>query len=269
MLGCGGAEGEGRESVRELDEATDVTDDMTPDAPVNDPPPPEPEVPATPPLDTDMTVPDTSDDDPERCRPGAGVSGSPRTIPEAIALLNSLPRPTSLACFMQSLDRPLTLFLTESSQSLQPATGPQSPRTFVLQGDLAMSIVFDGEASNTLEFGYRTSRYRSIKAELLFPIRRDVSESTLFDRIQVSPRTTVCGSCHVAEALQDFPGFPNGVFESDVYVPFEVFEVELDSLKAEAAACDANAEPERCELLSAVFDHGETVRGQMRGTSEE
>jgi hypothetical protein len=269
VLGCGGAEGaspSSLEPVEEPDEAMEVPGGATPEAPVNDPPGTEPETPVMPPVD--MMLPDTSGDDTDRCAPGAGASGSPRTIPEAIELINSLPKPTSLACFIQSLDRPLTLFMTESYQSLQPATGPESPRTFVLRDDLEMSIVFDGEASNTLEFGYLTSSSRSIKAEILFPIRTNVRESTLFDRIQASPQTTVCGSCHVAEVLRDFPGFPNGVFESDVYEPFDIFEVELESMKAEAAACDESAEPYRCELLSAVFDHGETVQGRVKGSDE-
>jgi len=263
LIGCGGAEGGSPATLEpvEVPERRDMPPMTTPVPPMNEPPATEPE----PPPPSEVTP---SGDDPDRCQPGAGASGSPRTIPEAIELINSLPRPTSLACFLQSLDRPLTLFMTESDQSLQPATGPQSPRTFVLRDDLEMSIVFDGEASNTLEFGYRTSSARSIKAEILFPIRRDVSESTLFDRIEVSPYTSVCGACHIAEVRADFPGFPNGVFESEVFEPFGIFEVELDNLKAEAGSCDENAEPDRCELLSAIFDHGETVQGQLQDTRE-
>jgi hypothetical protein len=263
VLGCGGGEGGSpttSEPVEEPGEMMNMPTMTTPLPPVNDPPAMETEVPPS-----NVTPPG---EDPDRCRPGEGASGSPRTIPEAIELLNSLPRPTSLACFLQSLDRPLTLFMTESDQSLQPATGPQSPRTFVVRDDLAMSIVFDGEASNTLEFGYRTSNSRSIKAEILFPIRRDVNESTLFDRIEVSPYTSVCGACHVAEVRADFPGFPNGAYESEVFEPFGIFEVELESLKAEVATCDEEVEPYRCELLSAVFDYGETVQGQLSATRD-
>ena len=43
-----------------------------------------------------------------RCRPPAGVSGYPKTTQAALDLLNALPKPTSVACFVESLDRPLT-----------------------------------------------------------------------------------------------------------------------------------------------------------------
>ena len=276
VFGCGGGEGgeggspTGPESLEEPGEMMDVP--PPPVAPVNDPPATPSEVPlvtdVTAPDGTGMTVPDSSSDDPDRCRPAAGVSGSPTTIPQALELINALPKPTSLACFLQALDRPLTLFMTESALSLQPSSGARSPRTFVLRNELEMSIVFDGETSNTLELGYRTSDIRSIKAEVAFPVRRAVSESTLFDRIQETQRTTVCGRCHVREVHLDYPGFPNGVFESDVYKSLVIFDVELESLKAEAATCDENTEFYRCELLSALFDHGETVQGQLTSSEE-
>jgi hypothetical protein len=199
------------------------------------------------------------------CKPANGVSGSPKTISDAIILINTLPKPTSLECFLQALDRPLTLYMTSSDQSLQPAPGPRSPRTFVLRDDLEMSIVFEGLASNTLEFGYRPEISRSIKTEIIFPVTRDLSEDTIFDRIVKTPRTTECGACHVGEAHEEYPGFPAGVYVSDVNPPYDIFEVKIDSLKEEASSCDKVAEPYRCGLLSAIFDYGDTVQGVLRG----
>jgi hypothetical protein len=131
-----------------------------------------------------------------------------------------------------------------------------------------MSIVFEGEASDTLEFGFRPQISRSIKTEIAFPVTTDVSEATIFDRIRQSDRTTVCGACHVDEQHVDFPGFPTGVFESDVFEPYEVYEVKLDVLQNENTICDEAAEPYRCGLLSAIFDHGETLQGKLRGARE-
>jgi hypothetical protein len=202
------------------------------------------------------------------CRPALGVSGAPTNISEAIILLNTLPKPTSLACFLEALERPLTVYMTKSPNSLQPAPGARSPRTFILRGDFEMSIVFEGEASNTLEFGFRPTPSRSIKTEIVFPVARDVSEDTIFSRIQVTPRTTICGACHVGEEHRDFPGFPSGVFESDVFPPYDFEEVSVDSLRPEAESCDEAAEPYRCELLAALFDHGELVQGKLRGLEE-
>jgi hypothetical protein len=215
-----------------------------------------------------VTPRDTTPPESAGCKPATGVSGSPTTISEAIILINTLPKPTSLACFLEALDRPLSLYMTSNDQSLQPAQGPRSPRTFILRDNLEMSIVLDGMASNTLEFGFRPEISRSIKAEILFPVTRDVSESTLFDRIVQTPRTTKCGNCHVGEGKEAYPGFPNGVYASDVNAPYEIFEVKLDALQTEASTCDKTAEPYRCGLLSALFDHGDVNQGLLRGKQE-
>jgi hypothetical protein len=202
------------------------------------------------------------------CKPALGVSGSPETITQVIILLNTLPRPTTLACFLEALDRPLTLYMTKSDDSLQPSPGARSPRTFVLRGDLELSVVLDGSARDTLEFGYHYAPGRTIKAEVAFPLTRDVSERSLFDRVQVTPRTTKCGMCHVAEAHEDYPGFPIGVFASDILEPFAMDEVSIESMQAETESCDPATEEYRCGLLSALFSHGEVVSGFLRGRDE-
>jgi hypothetical protein len=233
---------------------------------------PEPEVmmemtPAPMPSDTPdppVEPPDDEEIDPNApCRPANGVSGRPENISQAIILLNTLPKPVTLECFLQALDRPLSIYMTSSNDSLQPSPGARSPRTFIINGNLAMSIVFDGSARDTLEFGYRPVLARSIKAEIVFPLTADVNERSLFERVQVTPRTTVCGGCHVGEALEEFPGFPAGAFASDVIVPFEMEEVSIDSMRAEVASCDPSAEEFRCGLLSALFEHGELVPGVL------
>lgn len=241
--------------VEDDDEMMVVTPPPTPDEMMN--------------VDTPTPVqPLPTEEEPEddgRCQPANGVPGRPSTIPEAIILLNTLPKPVTLECFLQALDRPLTIYATKSGDSLQPSPGERSPRTFILNGDLEMSIVFEGLASNTLEFGYRPEIARSIKAEIVFPIMTDVSESTLFSRVQVTERTTVCGGCHVGEAKEEFPGFVNGVFASDVIVPFDMDEVSLDTMRAQAASCDAEAEPYRCSLYSALFGEDDFVPGKVLG----
>jgi len=238
-------------------------------------PPPDEVMPPPTETDTDpppseglVTPPDPDPSADTGCKPALGVSGSPETISQAIILMNTLPRPTTLQCFLEALDRPLTLFMTQSDDSLQPSPGARSPRTFILRGDMEMSIVLDGSARDTLEFGYRYAPGRTIKAEVAFPLTRDVNERSLFDRVQVTPRTTKCGACHVGEDHEEFPGFPAGVFASDVLEPFAMDTVTIDSVKAEADACDEASEPYRCGLLSGLFDHGEVVPGALRGREE-
>jgi len=208
------------------------------------------------------------------CRPALGISGRPTNLLEAMALMNTLPKPTTLACFIEALDRPLTVYMTENSGSLQPAVGARSPRTFILYEHLEMSIVLDGEASYTLELGYRPQPQlqlpeRSIKSEILFPITRDIQPEGFFDRIQRDfggSRTTKCSDCHNGEELLDHPDFPNGAFESDVLDPYSPLEVKLETLQAEVAICDPTVEEHRCGLLNALFGHGEVLQGQL-GTS--
>lgn len=224
-------------------------------------PEPEPLVAAPPVMDpgTDGTdespvTPAVSDGSP--CALPDRVSGTPQTIEEALVLMNALPKPTTLACFLESLERPLSLYMTSSGASLQPSPGARSPRTFIVNGPLVMSIVFEGEAAATLELGYRTSAARSVKTEILFPLQREFAMINLFDRVQRGTGTQ-CGACHTGEIRTDHEAFPMEVFESDVIVPSSVFEVELESLRAEAASCDPEAEERRCTMLEALFGHGE------------
>lgn len=201
--------------------------------------------------------------DSDVCVTPLGVSGSPRNMSEALILMNSLPKPVSLACFLQALSRPLSLYMTSSDQSLQPSPGARSPRTFIVYEPMVLSIVLDGPAKIALELGYRTSASRSVKTEILFPLSTDVTFANVFDEV-VSGNLTKCGNCHTGETITFHPDLPVDVFESDIIEPFEMYEVDLAELRAERSSCDAAAEPERCALLSALFDHGE-VRAAPRG----
>jgi hypothetical protein len=201
--------------------------------------------------------------DSDVCTTPLGVSGTPRNMSEALILMNSLPKPVSLACFLQALSRPLALYMTRSDRSLQPSPGARSPRTFIVFEPMVMSIVLDGPASIALELGYRTSASRSVKTEILFPLTTDVTFDNVFDEV-MSGRLTKCGACHTGETLTFHPDLPVDVFESDIIAPFDIYEVDVEALRAERTSCDAAAEPERCALLAALFDHG-TVRAAPRG----
>lgn len=229
------------------------------------------EGPGTPPVDTagdgtpgdDVGVGQAPVVDSDVCETPLGVSGTPRNMSEALILMNSLPKPVSLPCFLQALSRPLSLYMTSSDRSLQPSPGARSPRTFIVFEPMVMSIVLDGPAKIALELGYRTSPSRSVKTEILFPLTTDVTFDNIFDEV-LSGRLTKCGACHTGETITFHPDLPVDVFESDIIAPFDLYEVDIESMRGERASCDPAAEPERCALLSALFDHG-TVRAAPRG----
>jgi hypothetical protein len=214
--------------------------------------------PLEPPTDVNEEVTETPTVNPNLCRAPDGVSARPRNLTEAVTLMNSLPRPTTLPCFLEALERPLQVYMTRSDQSLQPSPGVRSPRTFIINEPMVMSIVFEGEAHVTLELGYRTAETRSIKTELVFPLVQDVTFDTLFDHVKEGIGTR-CGNCHTGEEESFNDEIQAIVYESDLYPPFEVYEVDLESVRAESTSCDAATEPDRCALLSGLFDHGDVV----------
>jgi hypothetical protein len=193
----------------------------------------------------------------EICAP-ATASGSPASIVQAIALANDLftshPGQVTLPCFVESLDRPLATLATASVFSAQPAIGRRSPRIFLFSGPLVMSVVPDGEAAALLELAEYTSPTRSIKAEVLFPLRAPLAATAPYDRVRFNSGTT-CGSCHGTEVTAKGVSLTHA-FESDVLRPRTQEEVSPVYLEDETRNCDSRKEPMRCEMLDAVFGHG-------------
>ncbi len=207
--------------------------------------------------------PGTAEDESEnplgraRCRAPEGVSASPESIEEALALLNALPKPTSVACFVESLDRPIAAYATNSSFSAQPALSAQSPRVFIKFGQLWISIVIDGDSSNLIEFGYLLDDMRSVKGELEGPFTEPLAPSAPYDRVLFGVGT-ICGVCHSLEEREPSVTFATA-FKSLALRPVVESHVGLDELANEAQACDWSLEPHRCEMLSALFDGGLVV----------
>lgn len=191
----------------------------------------------------------------ERCAPAAGTTGSPSSIAETVDLINGLPKPVSLVCFIEALERPLRLVATQSFFSEQPAVGRRSPRIFLFIEGIIHSVVPDGSARNLLEMGEATSPGTSIKAELEFPVTQNVTLATAFERLPMGDLTT-CGVCHNGHV--PVLGI-EGAFESEVLRPIDRDLVPLAEVEDEARRCDAALEPERCDMLGALFQNGEVI----------
>jgi hypothetical protein len=192
-----------------------------------------------------------------RCPAPVGVSASPQNTQEAVQLLNALPKPTTVACFVESLERPLYVNATSSIFSAQAALSAVSPRVFIRLGRLWLSIVIDGKSSDLIEFGdlLEGEPLRSIKGEVELPIMEPIAPSAPYDRVLYNTQGTVCGFCHYGETSTENLDFPTA-FSSTSFRPQPQTIVNIDSLRAQAQICDWQLEPHRCEMLSAVFDGG-------------
>ena len=191
-----------------------------------------------------------------RCSAPQGMSTAPRNSLEAVQLLNALPKPTSVACFVESLPRPLSVYASNSPFSAQPALSTASPRVFIKLDRLWLSIVIDGEGSYLLEFGELTidDPLLSIKGELQLPLDEAVAPGALYKRVQYG-EGTVCGLCHSGEQRAE-NGYDAAAFSSAAYRPRPDTHVSIDALRRQHQLCDWQIEPHRCEMLSAVFDGG-------------
>lgn len=193
------------------------------------------------------------------CAPPAGVSGSPTSVEDVVTLLNALPKPVSLPCFIESLDRPLRAYASQSSASAQPSTGPNNPRFFLFNGPLIMAVTTDGPGADLLEMSVvKPGNTMSLKAELQFPIMGPVSAAAPYDRVR-SGGGTSCRLCHTTESVDSSIGF-TVAYQSSAFRALPATEVPLDSVRNQYDTCNPLAEPDRCELLKMIFAVGPIVR---------
>ena len=189
------------------------------------------------------------------CRAPAGVSNAPRTISETVTLINSLPKPLSLPCFLESLARPLQISATNSFLSAQPAQGPRSPRIFLFEESTLLSVVPAGEGAQLLEFGEQRPELRSLKAELVFPVSAALEPSAPFEGVMFNSQFTTCGGCHASEAPEsEISGVPTFVSLALRPRPSEL--VSTASLIHELEICDRALEAQRCAMLDGLLGWG-------------
>ncbi len=196
-------------------------------------------------------------DDATLCVALSGM-GSPSTIDEIVQLLNALPGPVSVPCLVQALDRPLAINSTSGFVSAQPAESVHNPRIFIFTDGLALSIVPAGRGRDLLELGQYETPEESLKGELHMPVETPVTKDSLYGHLRYDENITVCGLCHREERLAPEAGHPNA-YISSAFRPRESELVALEAVRSEHEGCDAAADPERCAIYSAIFDHGPVV----------
>lgn len=211
------------------------------------------------PLDADESGLETGDTTgepvPRECIAPEGL-GSPASIEEVVELINALPKPTSLPCFLESLDRPLGLAATDSRSSAQPSTGAENPRLFISRAPLIMSVLPEGPGSNKLEFAVDIGDGLSIKGELEFPIEDAIPFTEPY--AQVRRQTgTICGACHIREQHIETVD-EVAIFASEALQHPPETDISPSYVGALEGVCDPASTPDRCSMLTAVFGHGET-----------
>ncbi|MEO5770229.1 MAG: hypothetical protein ABIS92_17870 [Polyangia bacterium] len=214
------------------------------------------------------TTPDARED--SLCAPPAGLSGTPSSIADVVALANAmLARQPSgqgllLPCFLQSLARPLAVLASSGPFSAQPAVGQRSPRIFLFSGNLVLSVATEGLGSDVLELAEYVTTTRSIKGEVAFPVEAPLSPAAPYDHVlePTGTPTTRCALCHSPEEPVSGDGSLNR-YISDVIRPAADEVVALPFVDAQRTACDPRQEPWRCLILSAVFGHGPVTQGSF------
>lgn len=178
------------------------------------------------------------------------------SVDDAVALVAELPAPVTLACFVSALERPLGIELTSDVFSTQPAQGPRSPRILVHRDAVTLTFVPVGQGRDLLEFGERAEEGLTTKAEIAFPVVGALDPGEPYERTLAAPGAgeSGCRVCHFEEREVS-----PGRFANTRLRPPDDFVVPVPTLEEEAVDCDAAADAYRCELLSALFDHGEVT----------
>ena len=200
-----------------------------------------------------------------RCAPGPNATGAPRNIEQVVDLINSLPKPVSVACFVESLDAPLKVFASKSVASLQLSTGPEDPRWFIFSLPLIMSVTSDGPGADLLEMGVlQPGNTRTLLGELHMPIQARIEHALPYDRISKDLGTTCGFFCHQNEVRDPKIHFTEAFVSKSIRAAADS-EVTLDSLRGALSRCKSPsampaANSARCELLQALLVTGRAQR---------
>ncbi len=181
--------------------------------------------------------------------------GSPKTIEETVTLINSLPRPLSLGCFLNSLKAPLGVMAVNSTGSAQPAVDNANPRIFIIRNKLVLSVATAGTGRSLLEFGELVGSSESYKGELAFPVEGTVTADQIISQMAQTSSSSTCVTCHGGERKLQH-GNLGLLWASSIIRPNTAQRVNYAYLRAQASACDSNSTPHRCEILKAIYTKG-------------
>ncbi len=185
---------------------------------------------------------------------------NPTTIDQVTDLINALPKPLSVSCFVENLPTPLKVFAVNSSFSAQPSDGADSPRIFIINGNLVLSVVPAGVGKDHIEYGQFINSSETVKAELAFPVIDEVSKSQPYDQAKFGAGTN-CRVCHGQE--RPVTGFGGDAFASAVLRPDPFARQSASRMRNLAVNCDKDADSFRCQILNSVFVKGRAQDAEL------
>jgi hypothetical protein len=189
------------------------------------------------------------------CTDVSETLGSPKTIEETVTLINSLPRPLSLGCFLNSLKAPLGVMAVNSTGSAQPAVDNANPRIFIIRNKLVLSVATAGAGRSLLEFGELVGSSESFKGELAFPVEGTVTANQIISQMAQTTSSSTCATCHGAERKLQH-GTLGVLWSSSIVRPNTAQRVNYAYLRAQAASCGAESTAHRCDVLKAIYTKG-------------
>lgn len=178
----------------------------------------------------------------------AGKDAGVTSIAEVIDLINLLPKPVSIPCFLAALPRTYTLTAAESQASAQPASRDQ-PRFFLALGALFVTVTGDGTGKDHVELSEFDGRRQSIKGDLLFPIEGDLEATAPF-AFKTEGQESSCAACHGGE--KGGPKDTRDATLSDALRPAPDALLSADELNGIKAACETGVDA-HCQLVRAIF----------------
>lgn len=196
------------------------------------------------------------------CAAPDGVSNAPDSIVSMVALMEALPQPVTVPCFVQALPRPMSIVASSSTFSAQPAA-EGSPRVFAILDKFVVSWVPGGPGSEVLEFSEERPDGMSIKAELKMPVQGPITYEHFSHINQPERSGTACRGCHQNETLADDIGLGGEFFMSEALRVATRERVSVDAMRDLHLYCDRELNAERCDIFAAMFDHGEVVEGEF------
>jgi hypothetical protein len=162
------------------------------------------------------------------------------------------------ACLIASLPRPLRVNATASDLSVQPATGRDNPRVFVVVGTsdvVVLGFGLAGKAAETIELSVLApgDSATSVKGEITLPVTKAFAATAPFAQAAATVGTgSTCGACHGSETAAP-ERFGEEARTSVALRPMAHQDVSISALKTLRTNACKTGPSVRCSTLEALF----------------